>query len=116
MVPNKEKSSEKREGLMIDLEGMIEFAKDGIVSKTLLEETQGKVIFFCFSSGQSLSEHTVDIPAAIYVLKGSGNIMIGHKVFPAKSGSWLYIPAGLPHAVKATEDFVFLLHMFRSSL
>lgn len=100
---------------MIELEEAIEFAKDGIVSKTLMEEPQGKVVFFCFTAGQSLSEHTVPFPAAIYVLKGSGNIMIGHKVFPAGPGVWLYMPAGLPHAIQATEDFVFLLHMFKTS-
>ena len=110
-----EESPKKKEGFMIDLEGGIEFAKDGIVSKTLMEEPQGKVVFFCFTSGQSLSEHTVSFPATIYVLRGSGNIMIGHKVFPAKPGAWIYLPANLPHAVQATDDFVFLLHLFRTS-
>ncbi len=108
-------SQKEKAGLMLELEEAIEFAKDGIVSKTLMEEPQGKVVFFCFTSGQSLSEHTVPFPAAIFVLKGSGNIMIGQKSFPAKPGAWLYMPADVPHAVQATDDFVFLLHLFKAS-
>jgi quercetin dioxygenase-like cupin family protein len=107
-------SQEEKKGLMVELEEAIEFAKDGIVSKTLMEEPQGKVVFFCFKSGQSLSAHTVSFPAAIFVLKGYGNIMIGQKAFPAKPGAWLYLPADVPHAVQATDDFVFLLHLFKS--
>lgn len=97
----------------VDLEAAVEFAADGIVSKTLLEQPGCKVILFCMATGQSLSEHTASCPAAIHVLKGKGVVRLGRKSHQARPGSWYYMPKGLLHALRADEDFVFLLTLFR---
>lgn len=54
----------------INLKGLIEFARDGIVSKTLVKNVGGKVGLFCMSNGQSISTHTSSFPAVIHVLRG----------------------------------------------
>lgn len=43
-------------------------------------------------------------------LKGSAKVVIGDKVYHAKAGDFLYIPAGIPHYYEAcyNEDYEFL--------
>ena len=92
-----------------DVESAVEFAQDGIVSKTLLDAPESKVVLFCMSSGQSLSEHTASMPATIQVLKGSGKIRLGEDEHAAKENLWVHMPAGQLHAIDAEEDLVFIL-------
>ncbi len=40
------------------LDGMIQFADKGIVSKSIYDSKHSKVVLFCFEEGQFLSEHT----------------------------------------------------------
>jgi len=96
-----------------DLEGMIEFAKDGIVSKTVAEVEGNEISLFCMAAGQLLSTHSASFPAVIHVLQGKGEITLGKEVYEAKPNSWFSMPKNLPHAVKATENLVFLLTLFK---
>jgi len=101
------------EGLFVDLEPLVEFAKGGIVSKTLLETPQSEIDIFCIFSWQSLSGHTSRFLAVIHVLSGKATVSLGKNIHSAKTNSWFYLPAHLPHSVKAEEDLVFLLTLFK---
>jgi len=101
------------QGVYFALEDMIEFARDGIVSKTVLKAVDKEVSLFCMSAGQSLSSHTSSFPAIIHVLRGEGEVTLANKNYEAKPNAWFYMPANLPHAVQATEDLVFLLTLFK---
>jgi quercetin dioxygenase-like cupin family protein len=107
------KPTRPAKAVAVDLEAAIEFAADGIVSKTLLVQPGANVSLFCMAAGQALTEHTASWPAAIHVLRGSGTVRLGRKNHQARPGSWYYMPKGLLHAVRADEDFVFLLTLFR---
>jgi len=94
---------------------MIEFAQDGIVSKTILKKLDEEVSLFCMSTGQMLSSHTSSYPAIIHVLQGKGEITLAKKKYEAKTNSWFFMPANLPHAVSSTENLVFLLTLFKGT-
>jgi len=94
---------------------MIEFAKDGIVSKTVLKAAGREVSLFCMSTGQGLSSHTSSYPAIIHVLQGKGEVTLANKKYEAKPNAWFYMPANLPHAVQSTENLVFLLTLFKGT-
>ncbi len=98
-----------------DLTTLVEFASDGIVSKTLVDEPRVKVVLFAFSAGQTLSEHTASMPAGIHVLQGKASILLGEERHEAGPGTYVYMPAHLSHAVEALEDMVFLLHLYRGA-
>jgi nitric oxide dioxygenase len=100
-------------GLCTDLESMIEFAEDGIVSKTLVKTGGSEVSLFCMSAGQSISTHKSSFPAIIHVLHGSGDVTLANKTYQAKPNAWFYMPAQLPHAIEATANLVFLLVLFK---
>lgn len=96
-----------------NLSEMIEFAKDGIVSKTITEQQKVKVVLFCMSAGQSLSEHTASVPATIHVIRGEGSIILDKKEYGAVPGTWIYMQKNQLHGLIAKKDMVFLLHMLK---
>jgi quercetin dioxygenase-like cupin family protein len=96
-----------------DLKAQIQFAEQGIVSKTLFQSPSMKIVLFCFEPGQALSEHTAPFEAAIQVLEGAGTVRLGESDYDAAPGALYVMPAGLKHAVAAKERFVFLLTMIR---
>ena len=97
-----------------DLTAMAEFASDGIVSKSVVENEHHKIILFALARGQELSEHTASVPASIHILSGAGSVALGGQEHDARPGMLYYMPAELRHAVRASEDLVFLLTMFRT--
>jgi len=98
-----------------NIEGMIEFAQDGIVSKTVLKAPDKEVSLFCMSTGQMLSSHTSSYPAIIHVLRGKGEITLAKKKYEASTNAWFYMPANLPHALLSTGNLVFLLTLFKGT-
>ena len=100
-------------GIYADLESMIEFAEDGIVSKTLVKVGGREVSLFCMSVGQSISAHKSNFPAIIHVLHGDGRVTLADKTYQAKPNAWFYMPAQLPHSIEATDNIVFLLVLFK---
>jgi len=96
-----------------DLSELVQFAERGIVSKTLVDCPKVKLVLFGMKAGQSISGHSAGTPATIHVLSGTGTIQLGETQYDGKPGSIYYMPAGLYHALTATQDLVFLLDLFR---
>jgi len=97
-----------------DLATMSEFARDGIVSKSVVENDHHKIILFALAGGQELSEHTASVAASIHVVSGAGTVTLAGQEHEARPGMLYYMPAELRHAIYAREDLVFLLTMFRT--
>jgi len=106
-------SAEASKALAADLAGMIQFAERGIVSKTIHDSAALKLVLFCFEPGQMLSEHSAPFEAVIHVLEGNAEVKLGGEVHDARPGALYVMPAGLQHAIRARERFVFLLTMTR---
>jgi quercetin dioxygenase-like cupin family protein len=104
----------EQQAVTADLATMSEFARDGIVSKSVVENDHHKIILFTLAAGQELSEHTASVPAAIHIVSGVGTVELGGQEHEARPGMLYYMPAELRHAVRAREDLVFCLTMFRT--
>ena len=96
------------------LSDMVDYQKDAVVSKTIVEKKAGTVTLFSFDQGQGLSEHTAPFDALVQVLEGAVEIKISGKPFQLKQGEVIIMPANEPHALKAVEKFKMLLTMIRS--
>ncbi len=96
-----------------NLSDLTEFAADGIVSKTVVDEPRVKAVLMAMAKGQTLSEHTASMPASIHVLSGNASILLGGERHECPPGTYIYMPAELKHAVLAVDDMVFLLHLHR---
>lgn len=89
----------------------MDYSKDSIVSRTLVENSAGTVTLFAFDKGQGLSEHTAPFDALVQVVDGEGLFTIGGKTKKVPAENMLLMPANVPHAVAANKRFKMLLTM-----
>ncbi len=101
------------EAFTADLEALAVYTDRGIVSKTVYESSGLNVVLFTFDAGQELSEHTASVPAIIHLLEGKAEVQLGERRIDARSGFWTYLPAKLPHAIRAKTRLAMLLTMLR---
>ena len=98
----------------ISLVDMVDYQKEAVVSKTIIEKKTGTVTLFAFDQGQGLSEHTTPFDAMVQVLDGEVEIKISGKYYNLKQGDMIIMPANEPHALKAVAKFKMMLIMIRS--
>jgi quercetin dioxygenase-like cupin family protein len=84
---------------------------DSIVSRSLLNLPDLKTIVFGFAPGQELSEHTAARPALLHFVRGEAKLTLGQDSYHAQAGTFVYMPAQLPHSVYAETEVVMLLLM-----
>lgn len=97
-----------------NMEHLIEYQKDSVVSKTIIGKKTGTITLFAFDIGQGLSEHTAPFDAMVYIVEGEALITIADKQFELDKSDMLILPANKPHSVKALKQFKMLLIMIRS--
>ena len=95
------------------LNGLIDYAVDSVVSKTLLDKPVGTLTLFAFDAGQRLSEHTAPFDAVVQIVDGQGVITIDGAEHTVAAGEIVIMPADVPHAVRAEKRFKMLLTMIR---
>lgn len=94
---------------VIRLEDQVSYLPGQIVSKTLTQNKSISLTLFAFSKDEEISSHDSNGDAMITVLDGVGEITIGEEVFLVNKGETIVMPAKVPHAVFAKEDFKMLL-------
>lgn len=92
----------------------IDYSTGGIVSKQVMKNEKGNVTLFAFGKGEGLSEHTAPFDALIQIIDGQAGIYIGGQLYDLSAGDSIIMPANIPHAVKAKEDFKMILTMIRA--
>jgi quercetin dioxygenase-like cupin family protein len=97
-----------------NLTGLVEYADDSIVSKTIVDKPAGTITLFAFDKGQGLSEHTAPYDAVVQVLDGQARLTIGEDEKRVSAGEIIIIPGNVPHAVYADQRFKMLLTMIRA--
>lgn len=98
----------------LDLKAYVDYARDAVVSKTLIDKPVGTLTLFAFDAGQGLSEHTAPYDAVVQVLDGEAELTIGGRAVTAVSGQMVIMPANVPHSLAARQRFKMLLTMIRA--
>lgn len=97
-----------------NLAGLAAYAKEAVVSKTLVKKDTGTVTLFAFDAGQGLSEHTAPYDAMVQVVDGEATVFIDGNQHIVETGEFIIMPAGIPHALDAKKRFKMLLTMIKS--
>ncbi|KUO20062.1 cupin domain-containing protein [Streptomyces dysideae] len=97
--------------VITDLATVLPLPEDGTLSRVLYRDDRLRVVGFAFSTGQELTEHTSALPVVIQVVRGHLELVLGEEKTEATPGSWVHLPARLPHTVRATEPTLMLLTM-----
>jgi quercetin dioxygenase-like cupin family protein len=99
--------------LLNDLAQQIEPPADGTLSRTIYQDDRLKVVLFGFSAGQELTEHTSSTPAVMHFLSGDAEIGLGPDTVTAGGGTWIHMPASLPHSIRANTPVIMLLLLLK---
>jgi len=96
-----------------NLESLIDYQEDSIVSRTIVDRKAGTITLFAFDENQGLSEHTAPYEVMVYVIDGEVRITISRKSLSLKRGEMTIIPANQPHSLTAKTKFKMLLTMIK---
>lgn len=98
---------------ILDLAGGAEPPADGILSRTVFQDDRLKAVVFGFGPGQELSEHTAARPAMLFFVKGEASVGLSGDTQEARAGTWVHMPAGLKHSIRAETPVVMLLVLLK---
>lgn len=101
-------------GQKVGLASLVAYQEGSVVSRTLVDDRAGTVTLFAFDAGQGLSEHTAPYDALLQVLDGEALVTVAGHESRVAAGEAILLPAGKPHAIRATHRFKMLLTMIRS--
>jgi quercetin dioxygenase-like cupin family protein len=96
------------------LREMVHYQDGTIVSKTLINKDKGTLTIFAFDKDQSLSEHTAPFDAFLQVIDGTVEVIISGQKHHLTHGEIILLPANVPHAVRAIEQFKMMLIMIKT--
>lgn len=76
-------------------------AESGIVSRTLLQTPEVRVVLFTFAEGQELTPHTSRRRALVQILDGACEFLFAGSWQRLAAGAFLHLPPSHLHAVRA---------------
>ncbi len=99
---------------VLHLVELVSYQDSSVVSRQITKADAGNVTLFAFDKDQELSEHTAPFDALVHILDGEAEVRLSGKAHNLKTGDAIIMPAGEPHALKASTRFKMLLTMIRS--
>ena len=93
----------------VALSGMVTVETGKVISRTFVQRSDLSITLFAFSAGEGISAHSSSGDAMVYVIEGDAKITIDGKSTIVKTGEMIVMPANIPHAVDAENDFKMLL-------
>ena len=99
----------------VDIQFLLDYQKDSVVSREVIKKELGTVTFFAFDQGQGLSEHSAPFDATVQGIDGEAEITISGKKNTVNAGQIIIMPANEPHALQAENSpFKMILTMIKS--
>ena len=98
---------------IVDIAKEVEPPDDGILTHTLFNDDHVKAVLFGFGQGEELSEHTASMPAILHFIQGEATLILGDDTVETQPGTWVHMPANLPHSVKTKTPVVMLLLLLK---
>lgn len=95
------------------LEQEINYSPDSVVSKIIYKSPHTILTLFALAEGQSIAEHLTPFDAMVQVLAGEAELVIGGVKKIVKSGESIIMPANVPHALFARQEYKMLLVMMK---
>ena len=102
-------------GKTINIENLVDYQKDSVVSMEVIKKELGTVTLFAFDKGQGLSEHSAPFDAMVQIIDGEAEITLNGEPNIVSKGEMIIMPANVPHALQAVNDpYKMILTMIKS--
>jgi len=92
-----------------NIKKLIEYPKQGILSKEIIKKGNLDVSLFCMAKGSEIGEHTSTKQGVIYVLEGEGIFNLEGKRIEMKTGELIFMNKNSEHSLIARKNTSFLL-------
>lgn len=93
----------------VNLESLVEYQSGQLVYRTITQLPNISVILYAVAQGKEISAHSAPGDALLQILDGAAEVIIGEKILTVKKGEAVVMPANVPHALAAREQFKMLL-------
>jgi quercetin dioxygenase-like cupin family protein len=94
-----------------NVEAEIEIPASGMSKRVLLQEPHVRAMGFGFAAGHELKEHTAPVDVVLHFIDGEAEVTLAGERKPARAGTIIHIPKGMPHSVQALTPVRMLLLM-----
>lgn len=92
----------------------IQIPSKGILSHTVHNDDQVKLILFGFAPGQELTAHTAPMPATMCFLEGDAKVTLGSDTVDVKPGTLIHMQPNLTHGIVAVTPVRMLLTLVKA--
>ena len=96
-----------------NLAEIVDYQEGKIISKNLAANNNLVITVMSFWKGERLDPHKAPGDALVTVLDGEGKYYVDGKPFIVKKGESAVLPANIPHAVEAVENFKMMLVLIK---
>lgn len=96
----------------LQLSEIAQLAPAGIVSRTVLQTPEVRVVMFTFADGQELTSHTNRRRVLVHMLEGECEFQFAGEWHRLGAGTLLHLPPNDPHAVRASYGAFSMLLTF----
>ena len=93
----------------------IQIPQKGILSHTLYNDEQAKIVLFGFAAGEELTSHTAPMPATIQILSGEVTLILGTDTCEASPGCLVHMAPQLTHGIVAKTPAMVLLTLLKAA-
>lgn len=101
----------------IELASLVSYQEGQVVSRTLSQGSAVSITLFAFAKSEEIGSHDSTGDAMVLILDGTAEITIGGEKHIVKAGEAIVMPAKVPHALYAQEQFKMLLTVvFKTNL
>jgi nitric oxide dioxygenase len=94
---------------MENIKKLIEYPREGILSKEVLKDEKVDVTLFCMAAGTEIDDHTSTRSGFVHVVDGKGTFNLEGEDIEMVSGIFIPMKENAVHSLKAGENTSFLL-------
>jgi nitric oxide dioxygenase len=94
-----------------NIKELIEYPKEGILSKEIVKGEKQDVGLFCMAKGTEIDKHTSTKQGFVYVLEGKGIFNLEGEDIEMKEGVFIQMKENAVHSLMAEENTSFILSL-----
>lgn len=101
--------------LVSDITKEIQPPEKGILSHTLFNDDNIKIVVFGFAPGNELTAHTAPMPATLHFLQGEATLTLGSDSHEVGAGALIQMQPQLTHGIVAKTPVTMLLYLIKAA-
>ena len=95
-----------------NIKEIIEYPKEGILSKQLVKTDKIDITLFCMAKDSRISEHTSTKEGLVFIVEGKGEFNLSGEKIAMSKNIIIFMKRNMVHSIKAEKNTSFILSLF----